>query len=84
MFDLNTMNSQLAVSVEKLGELQNADGAWSWYKGMQGSRYVTTQVMEMLVRLNALTHQDADSRMQPMIQKGSVFRQSRQPKSISQ
>ena len=73
LFDLNTMNSQLAVSVEKLGELQNADGAWSWYKGMQGSRYVTTQVMEMLVRLNALTHQDVDSRMQPMIQKGFEY-----------
>lgn len=73
LFDLNTMNSQLAVSVEKLGELQNADGAWSWYKGMQGSRYVTTQVMEMLVRLNALTRQDADSRMQPMIQKGFEY-----------
>lgn len=73
LFDLNTMNSELAVSVEKLGELQNADGAWSWYKGMQGSRYVTTQVMEMLVRLNALTHQDADSRMQPMIQKGFEY-----------
>lgn len=73
LFDLNTMNSQLAVSVEKLGELQNADGAWSWYKGMQGSRYVTTQVMEMLVRLNVLTHQDADSRMQPMIQKGFEY-----------
>lgn len=73
LFDLNTMNSQLAVSVEKLGELQHADGAWSWYKGMQGSRYVTTQVMEMLVRLNALTHQDADSRMQSMIQKGFEY-----------
>ena len=73
LFDLNTMNSQLAVSVEKLGELQHADGAWSWYKGMPGSRYVTTQVMEMLVRLNSLTHQDADSRMQPMIQKGFEY-----------
>ena len=73
LFDLNTMNSGLAVSVEKLRELQNGDGAWSWYKGMQGSRYVTTQVMEMLVRLNALTPRDADSRMQPMIQKGFEY-----------
>ena len=73
LFDLNTMNSGLAVSVEKLRELQNGDGAWSWYKGMQGSRYVTTQVMEMLVRLNALTPHDADSRMQPMIQKGFEY-----------
>ena len=29
--------------------------------------------MEMLVRLNALTPQDADSRMQPMIQKVRVL-----------
>ena len=73
LFDLNTMNSGQAVSVEKLRELQNGDGAWSWYKGMQGSRYVTTQVMEMLVRLNALTPQDADSRIQPMIHKGFEY-----------
>lgn len=73
LFDLNTMNSKLAVSVEKLKELQNAEGAWSWYKGMQGSRYVTTQVMEMLARLHSFTSMAMDSRMQSMYQKGMEY-----------
>ena len=73
LFDLNNIRSNNIAALTRLQELQNASGAWSWYKGMQGSRYVTTQVMEMLVRLNALTHQDADSRMQPMIQKGFEY-----------
>ena len=74
LFDLNTMNSQLAVSVEKLGELQNAEGAWSWYKGMGGSRYVTTQVMEMLARLNALTHATVgNDQLQGRMQKGMDY-----------
>lgn len=73
LFDLNTMNSKLSVSVEKLKELQNADGAWSWYKGMQGSRYVTTQVMEMLARLHSFTGVAMDGSMQNMYQKGMKY-----------
>lgn len=72
-FDLNAMNGKLAVSIGKLEELQRPDGAWCWYKGMQGNPYVTAQVMEMLVRLNALTHQDAGRRIQPMLQKGFAY-----------
>lgn len=73
LFDLNTMNSRLAVSVEKLKELQNADGAWSWYEGMNGSRYVTTQVMEMLVRLNSLTGVTMDNIVQNMYRNGMEY-----------
>ena len=40
--------------VEKLKKLQNADGSFSWWKGMKGSRYMTTSVAEMMVRLNAV------------------------------
>lgn len=40
--------------VEKLKKLQNADGSFSWWKGMKGSRYMTTSVAEMMVRLNAI------------------------------
>lgn len=73
LFDLNTMNSRLAVSVAKLKELQNADGAWSWYKGMNGSRYVTTQVMEMLARLNSLTRTAMDVQVLDMYQRGMGY-----------
>ncbi len=35
-------------------KLQNNDGSFSWWKGMKGSRYMTTAVAEMMVRLNAI------------------------------
>lgn len=73
LFDLNAMNSSLAVSVDKLAALQQADGSWSWYKGMAGNRYVTTQVMEMLARLNALTGMTMDVRVQRMYQNGLAY-----------
>ena len=45
---------RLQNQVEKLMKLQNADGSFSWWKGMRGSRYMTTSVAEMMVRLNAI------------------------------
>ena len=49
------VNIRLQNQVEKLKKLQNADGSFSWWKGMKGSRYMTTSVAEMMVRLNAIT-----------------------------
>lgn len=46
---------RLQNQVEKLKKLQNADGSFSWWKGMKGSRYMTNSVAEMMVRLNAIT-----------------------------
>ena len=54
LFDLNTMKYRMEQTVEKLKALQNPDGSWSWFGGMQGSRMVTTQVMELLARLKSL------------------------------
>lgn len=45
---------RLQNQVEKLKKLQNADGSFSWWKGMKGSRYMTASVAEMMVRLNAV------------------------------
>lgn len=38
---------------QRLSRLQNADGSWSWWKGMSGSRYISMHVMQTLLRLNA-------------------------------
>ncbi len=53
-FDEQTISIRLSSAINKLKELQNGDGSWSWWKGMDGSIYMTTAVSEMLVRLNAL------------------------------
>ena len=53
--NLSLETSRLQNQVEKLRKLQNNDGSFSWWKGMKGSRYMTTAVAEMMVRLNAIT-----------------------------
>ena len=52
--NLSLETSRLQNQVEKLKKLQNNDGSFSWWKGMKGSRYMTTAVAEMMVRLNAI------------------------------
>lgn len=47
-------SNRLQNQVEKLKKLQNPNGSFSWWKGMKGSRYMTTSVAEMMVRLNAI------------------------------
>ena len=51
---LSQESIRLQNQVEKLKKLQNADGSFSWWNGMKGSRYMTTSVAEMMVRLNAV------------------------------
>ena len=51
---LSQESIRLQNQVEKLKKLQNNDGSFSWWKGMKGSRYMTTAVAEMMVRLNAI------------------------------
>ena len=52
--NLSLETSRLQNQVEKLRKLQNNDGSFSWWNGMKGSRYMTTSVAEMMVRLNAI------------------------------
>ena len=52
--NLSQESIRLQNQVEKLKKLQNPDGSFSWWKGMKGSRYMTTSVAEMMVRLNAV------------------------------
>lgn len=60
-FDENLIGSRKKSAIEKLARLQKADGSWSWMPGMEGSAYITTSVAEMLVRVNAMTGQKAET-----------------------
>lgn len=53
-FDESQISFRLASQVAKLQALQNPLGAFSWWKGMDGSRYVTTAVAKMMARLNKM------------------------------
>lgn len=69
LFDLNQQNNRNLSALNKLKELQNEDGSWSWYKGMYGSRYITVYITELLVRLSLITDEKLPSEMLEMKQK---------------
>lgn len=59
LFDLNNTNMQTQQAIEKLQELQNPDGGWSWYKGMYSSRSLTQYILygfSELIKLNAVEY----------------------------
>lgn len=42
-------------AIDKLGDLQDTDGSFSWYPGMKGNRYTTVDVAILLARMEMLT-----------------------------
>lgn len=58
-FDDNNINSRIESGMDKLGALQQGDGSFAWWKGMDGSLYLTVWVAEMLTRLSAMTGDNA-------------------------
>lgn len=69
LFDVNLLSGRNLSAFTKLKELQGEDGAWSWYKGMSGSRYITSYITELLVRLSLLTKESLPSEVADMKQK---------------
>ena len=65
------MNDRLSSNIEHLRKLQQPDGSWTWWPGMSGSFYITVSISEMLVRLNALTGEQAATKQ--MLEKAFGF-----------
>lgn len=61
-FNENTLNYQLDKALTGLKKLQNYDGSFSWWKGMDGSPVMTAEVIEFLTRLNLLTSNNRDTK----------------------
>ncbi len=61
LFDLNNVSNNNITALNKLKELQLNNGSWTWYKGMNGSLYITNYILETLIRLNLLTTQKPDN-----------------------
>ena len=67
LFDLNQMNNRISTDLTKLQGLQNEDGGWSWFSGMESSYYTTTYITGLLIRLDMLLKEGAENGHQPMV-----------------
>lgn len=60
-FNESMTANRRGMAVDKLARLQRADGSWSWCEGMEGSMFMTVDIAQMLVRLNAMTGRQGDT-----------------------
>ncbi len=51
LFDVNTMNRNLDISIDKLHKAQTINGGWSWMEGMPENRYITTYILSGLGKM---------------------------------
>jgi sRNA-binding regulator protein Hfq len=60
-FDANGIKYRQTQALAKMKHLQNGDGSWSWWPGMDGSFCLTVEVSRMLARLNTMTGLDNEA-----------------------
>lgn len=66
LFDMNQVLNNRYTAELRLKELQQWDGGWSWFKGMSGSKYITSFVMETLIRLDKLVGHELSNETKAM------------------
>jgi hypothetical protein len=74
-FDRDNLENNLESNLVKLQKLQLPNGAWAWFDGMPGNRWVTQEILTGLGRLNHLGVKNilADPRTLGMIEKTIDF-----------
>lgn len=55
-FDTNKLTQTLLKQVKNLKALQNTEGSFSWWKGMNGNFPITIQIVKTLIRLQYFTN----------------------------
>lgn len=63
LFDTNSMEARLAAATDKLQKLQNEDGSWSWWPGMNGNTWMTQAIATIMARMKVMTDNTADNAM---------------------
>ena len=72
LFDVNNMQYQLTAAGNKLEQMQQPDGGWSWYPGMPSSPYITSYILKLMARYNALSGKE-DTTLQNVQKKGMSY-----------
>ncbi len=55
LFNAQSIAANKYSALDHLKALQQPDGSWSWYKGMPGNAYITSQIALLLARLQNLS-----------------------------
>ena len=81
---IEDIDVKLAGAILKLKDLQNADGSWSWYKGMIGSLYMTSSITQLIARLQQLVGGWIDAEVVKMNQQAWGYLNKRLSEEVQQ
>lgn len=73
LFDVNNLQYQLPAALNKLKQLQLANGAWTWYPGMPASTYITSYILKLTARLAVLSNQPMTGDFKIMWERGMIY-----------
>jgi len=72
-FDKNQLKVQQETALQKLLDLQNGDGGFSWYPGSRSSVYITARILEGMNRLKALDALQLTNDHQSKVKKAHTY-----------
>ncbi|MBQ8098072.1 MAG: hypothetical protein IJ244_00930 [Bacteroidaceae bacterium] len=84
LFDETSLAYRTHSYLDKLLELQNADGSWSWFKGMSGSFWITTDICETLARLAKIYPEALSGKAEQHLQSGIRYLDAQVTKDVAE
>lgn len=74
-FEVDSLTNAVETCLNKLKKLQNHDGGFSWFPGMQSSEWITASVLEEFAMLKnfGVFHRDEESRLDEVVNRAMDF-----------
>ncbi|MGB1317459.1 MAG: alpha-2-macroglobulin, partial [Flavobacteriales bacterium] len=73
LFDVNRMETELAISLKKLKQNQRPDGGWGWFNGLRSDMYITRHIVAGFGKMRKMGVWNTDSETEAMLGKAIEF-----------
>lgn len=73
LFDLDRMETELAISLKKLKQNQKSDGGWGWFNGMRSNFYITRYIVSGFGKMRKMGVWEMGAETQTMLENAIEF-----------
>ncbi|MFT4544007.1 MAG: hypothetical protein ACI9EQ_000460 [Bacteroidia bacterium] len=73
LFDVNRMETELAISLKKLKQNQRPDGGWGWFNGLSSDMFITRHIVAGFGKMRKMGVWKKDAETESMLKKAVAF-----------
>jgi uncharacterized protein YfaS (alpha-2-macroglobulin family) len=73
LFDINRMETELAISLKKLKQNQRPDGGWGWFNGLRSDMFITRHIVAGFAKMRKMGVWKKDAKTESMLKKAVAF-----------